>query len=72
MKRFLKGLRKRLDRPKMGKTPLYVYLKPSERQLLDEIAERYGKSVQAMVHGMIMDYMSMFSEHGKKWEEKQE
>jgi hypothetical protein len=53
-------------------SPLYVYLKPSERVLLDRIADAYEKTVSSTVRGIILDYIELFNDYEGIPEENKE
>jgi hypothetical protein len=49
-----------------------VYLKPSERVLLDRIADAYEKTVSSTVRGIILDYIELFNDYEGIPEENKE
>jgi hypothetical protein len=43
-------------------SPLYVYLKPSERRLIDEIARASGQSASTMCRGILLEHAKTHTE----------
>ena len=60
------------EREEKRDSPLYVYLRPSERALLNELAEAYKMSVSTAGRGIILDYLALYKNYAGMQEEEQE
>lgn len=54
--------RRLFGREEKRDSPLYVYLRKSERAVLDAMAEEFGQSVSTMSREIILDYAKLYQE----------